>query len=74
MSNNIKSFVISNVSILNKIPTYNHEISYILNQSKDDFDFCSPEIIYGFAIVIQKCLELEKNNIPPEEWLKTCFE
>ena len=65
-----KIFLIINCHIIEKISAYNGEIKYILKQSKDKFEFTAPEVVDNYFLpIVVKCLLLEKNEVPVEDWL-----
>ena len=59
-----------NYEVLEKIPFYNKEIKYILKHAKSNFIYVCPRVLQNYMMpIILNCLEFEKDNIPPEEWI-----
>ena len=63
-----RQYIINNAEILLKIPEYNKNIKYILNNFNYLFVYTAPETIKIIFLIVEKCVEISKVN-NPSEWL-----
>jgi len=68
--NDVKFFLCKNIYLLESIPTFNREIAYLINESKYNFKYTSPEVLIRFERIINKCIEMKQMNIPFDKWLQ----